>query len=126
MKTDKFLKEVQSRGNFDSKDEAMQATQATLAVLGQRLFGGEPKNLAAQLPEELRTFLQEAESSESFDLEEFFERISAKEGKDLSEASAHAKAVISVLCDAVTKGEIDDIRSQLPKDFDTLFEGTKH
>ncbi len=125
MKADQFLKEVKNRGQFSSKDQAMQATRATLAVLGERLFGGEPKNLAAQLPQEFRSFL-ESGSSESFDIDEFFERVSSKEGTDVSEASEHAKAVISVLCDAVTKGEIDDIRSQLPKDFDILFEGTKH
>ncbi len=125
MKADQFLKEVQSRGHFSSKDQAMQATQATLAVLGQRLFGGEPKNLAAQLPREFRSFLA-SETRESFDVDEFIQRVGRKEGTDTAEASEHAKAVISVLCDAVTRGEIDDIRSQLPKDFDILFEGTKH
>jgi uncharacterized protein (DUF2267 family) len=47
---DEFIKQVQERGGFDTHEHAERATQATLAVLGERLAGGEPSDLAAQLP----------------------------------------------------------------------------
>ena len=122
MKAAEFLKNVQTQGNLASKDQAMQATQATLSVLGQRLFGGERKDMFAQLPPEFQSFMQEAGASETFGLDDFFQRISQKEGVDLSEAEEHARAVISVLCQSITKGEIEDIRSQLPKSFWPMFE----
>lgn len=127
MKADEFLKQVQSRAHLSSRDEAMEATRATLAVLGQRLFGGEAKDLGSQLPEEIGSCLNEKPGSETFDLNGFFERISRREGTDISVASEHAKAVISVLCETVTPGEIMDVQSQLPKDMASLFESsTRH
>lgn len=127
MKADEFLKQVQSRAHLSSRDQAMEATRATLAVLGQRLFGGEAKDLSAQLPREIGSWLSEEEGSESFGMNEFFRRVSEREGTDIAAASEHAKAVISVICDTVTPGEIMDVQSQLPKDFATLFESpTRH
>ena len=126
MKADQFIKEVMSRGSFSSRQEAIDATHATLAVLGERLFGGERKDLAAQLPSELRNYLLEANTSENFDLEEFIERIGEEEGVGVDAASEHARVVFSVLCDSVTPGEIMDVRSQLSKDFDILFDGSVH
>jgi uncharacterized protein (DUF2267 family) len=42
------------------------------------------------------------------------------------QAAEHARAVLEVLCQAVSQGEIEDIKAQLPKDFAELFEGTRH
>lgn len=59
---------------------------------------------------------------EKFSLEEFFKRVSAREGVDEPEAVYHARVVIDILQDAVTGGEIEDIRSQLPEEYAPLFE----
>jgi uncharacterized protein (DUF2267 family) len=123
MKADQFIKEVMNRAGLSTRQQAIDATHATLAVLGERLFGGEKEDLAAQLPPELQVYLLEADVSRRFDLEEFFERIGEEEGVGVDEASKHAKAVVSVLCDSVTPGEIMDVRSQLSKDYDVLFNG---
>jgi uncharacterized protein (DUF2267 family) len=126
MKADQFIKEVKERAGLASREEAIEATQATLSILGERLFGGERDDLAAQLPPELQPFLLLAKESHKFDVDEFFVRISEEEECAVDEAAEHARAVIEVLCDAVTAGEIEDIKSQLPKDFAALFEGTRH
>ncbi len=56
-------------------------------------------------------------------MDEFFERVNEKEGGvDLPGAAYHARVVMEVLQEAVTKGELDDVRSQLPAEFDPLFE----
>ncbi|MBW3601428.1 MAG: DUF2267 domain-containing protein [Actinobacteria bacterium] len=50
MKFDQFVKEVPTRAGLDSTDHAEKAARATLSVLGERLAGGEPGDLASQLP----------------------------------------------------------------------------
>jgi uncharacterized protein (DUF2267 family) len=124
MHTDQFIGLVQSRARLPSIGEALRAISATFQVLGQRLYGGEAGDLAAQLPSELGHYLLEgqAHGSESFDLDEFFQRVSVLEGSDLPDAIFHARAVISVLQEAVSRGEIDDVRAQLPEEYDPLFE----
>lgn len=122
MKFDEFIGQVQNRGRMASGDEALKATRATLEVLGQRLAGGEASNLGAQLPEEIARFLTGGGTGERFDLDEFFRRVSEREGVDLPVSVHHARAVISVLQDAVSRGEIEDVRAQLPEEFAPLFE----
>ncbi|HHX45155.1 MAG TPA: DUF2267 domain-containing protein [Chloroflexi bacterium] len=123
MNFDEFIGQVQSRGRMASQDEALKATRATLGVLGQRLAGGEASDLAAQLPEEIARFLHsDGGTGERFDLDEFFRRVSEREGVDLPVSVHHARAVISVLQEAVSRGEMQDVRAQLPEDFAPLFE----
>lgn len=122
MKCDDFLRMVRSRAGLKSKDEAMNATRATLEVLSQRLFGGEAHDLASQLPSEFQPFLQQVQYTDSFDLDEFFRRVSEREGVDLPTAARHARAVVSVLLTAVSPGEMEDVLSQLPDSYDPLFQ----
>jgi uncharacterized protein (DUF2267 family) len=124
MKHDEFIGQVQHRARLSSRGEAERATRATLETLAERLTGEEAKDLAAQLPRELAEHLLHkwSEHGERFSLEEFFARVSVVEGVDVPEAIFHAQAVIAVLCEAVSQGEIDDVRAQLPAEFDRLFE----
>ena len=55
-------------------------------------------------------------------MDEFFWRVSQREGVDLTESTYHARIVIALLSEVVTMGEIEDIRAQLPEDFAKLFE----
>ncbi len=110
MNYDEFISQVQRRANLDSREEAERATRATLETLGERLAGGEAKDLAAQLPPELAQYLQQAYTG------------SQREGVDLTESTYHARVVIALLSEAVTLGEIEDVRAQLPEDFARLFE----
>ncbi len=124
MKHDEFIGQVQHRARLSSRGEAERATRATLEILAERLAGGEANDLAAQLPQELAEYLRREWSGigERFSLEEFFRRVSLREGVDLPDAIFHARAVIEVLTEAVSMGEINDVRAQLPAEFDRLFE----
>jgi len=57
---DEFISQVQRRANLDSREEAERATRATLETLGERLAGGEAKDLAAQLTSGIAQYLQQA------------------------------------------------------------------
>jgi uncharacterized protein (DUF2267 family) len=122
MKYNEFIGNVQNRARLGTQGEAVRATRATLEVLGERLFGGEAKDLAAQLPEEIGVYLKQDGESDAFGLSKFYELVSDREGVDLPEAVHHARSVISVVKEAVTAGELDDVRGQLPQEYDDLFE----
>jgi uncharacterized protein (DUF2267 family) len=124
MKHDEFIGQVQHHARLSSRGAAERATRATLETLAERLVGGEAKDLAAQLPQEIGIHLlgEWSATGERFSLDEFFRRVSLREGVDLPAAVFHARAVIEVLSEAVSQGEIDDVRAQLPAEFDRLFE----
>lgn len=122
MKFDQFVGQVQHRARLASEGEAVRAIQATLETLSERLHPGEAEDLAAQLPQELGTYLRQIDTIERFDLNGFYERVAARESADLPDAVYHARAVISVLQEAVTAGEMQDVRGQLPEDYGPLFE----
>jgi uncharacterized protein (DUF2267 family) len=124
MQFDEFVGQVQSRAHLASKGEALSASRATLETLAERLAGKEAEHLAAQLPTEIAAFVRtpSAGAGESFYLDEFFARVSAREGVKLPQAVFDARVVIEVLQEAVSAGEIRDVKAQLPAEFDPLFE----
>ncbi len=125
MNYDEFVGQVQNRARLASKGEAVAAIRATLMTLTERLFGQEVEDLASQLPTEIAWYMRQVEEKEKFGLNEFFKRVTEREGVDYPEAVYHARVVMEVVGEAVSKGEIDDIRAQLPPEFSKLFEGSK-
>jgi uncharacterized protein (DUF2267 family) len=122
MTFEKFIGEVQHRARLSSTADAIRATRATLETLCQRLTAGERKDLAAQLAHEIAHYVQSDAPLERLSLKDFFERVSEREEVPLPTAVYHARVVIEVLREAVSPGEIADIRAQMPLEFDDLFE----
>ncbi|MBV9452900.1 MAG: DUF2267 domain-containing protein [Rubrobacter sp.] len=126
MQYAEFLKQVQDQigpvhGSATS-DEASCAIAVTLETLGECITSEEARNLADQLPKELKEPLQQAsEDAKVCSLEAFLRRISEKEDVDAGMATDHASAVMSVLAEAVGGGEMEAIRAQLPQGFAALF-----
>ena len=123
MKYDEFIGQVRHRAGLGSHAEAEHATRATLETLAERLAGGEAHDLAAQLPPELARYLEQPDAGigAKLTLDEFFELVSEREGVDLPDATLHARVVLGVLTEAVSLGEIQDVRVQLPAAFAQLF-----
>lgn len=122
MQYDEFVGEVQNRARLPSRGDTVRAIQATLETLAERIAPGEANDLAAQLPPELGMFLREIDTIERFSVDDFFLRVAAKETADLPDAAHHARAVLAVLQEAVTTGELEDIQAQLPDNYKPLFE----
>lgn len=128
MDHDTFIGEVQNRAELASRGTALSATRATLETLGERIQEGEATNIAAQLPDELGRFIEEnADTTESFDFQTFVGRVAERDENltgeaDISAAALHARAVMAVFDEAVTEGQLDDLRAQLPDDYGDLFE----
>ena len=117
MKYKEFLGEVHQKAHLAEVGEAVTATRATLEVLAQRLTEDERANLGAQLPEEIGLFLAIDGEAERFGLEEFYHRVSEKEGVDYPQSVHHAQVVFTVMRDAISRGEWEDVQAQLPAEY---------
>jgi uncharacterized protein (DUF2267 family) len=129
MQYDEFIQRVQIEGGIDSSEEALRATEVVLATLGEYLYRTEQSQLAAQLPRGIREFLGARESPEHMrgdvqrsSLEEFYNRVSARADTRYPHGVKLARAVTEVLMDAVSAGEIEEIKQELPKEFGVLFD----
>lgn len=88
-----------------------------LETLGARLPNDEAKDLAAQLPEELKETLHPtAPEVEKVSPDEFLTRFARSADLSNEQAPDMAKAVWQALEQSVSKGELDDVRNVLPED----------
>jgi uncharacterized protein (DUF2267 family) len=121
MQYEEFIGHVRKRARSVSMDEAERAAQATLETLGERLTKQEREDLAEQLPGKLKGYLFRQEAGQPLKLDEFFEEVSFRGGIDRPKAVKMTRAVLTTLRQAVSPGEIEDVLSQLPKDYHALF-----
>ena len=124
MKADAFFVKVMHLAGLPSREAAVNAVRSTLETLSEHLAGGEPGNLAAQLPHEIAIYLNQPRipHAERFNLPEFFQLVAEREGVSYQQAERDARAVIEVLSSAVTRGLIENVQSQLPPDMRALFD----
>lgn len=123
MQFHEFIGKVQHLASLPSEDQALKVTRVTLETLAMRIAGGEPKHIASQLPEEIGRFLstsEGAETVESFTLNDFYNRVAERTGADEPAARHYARSVMAVMREAVSKGEMDDLKDQLPDEFEPL------
>ncbi len=126
MNFDDFIGQVQNRGRMPTLGDAVKATRAVLETIAERIPLEEVKNLTAQLPSEIAYYLKQRSAFlDKFGLDEFFKRVSEREQAELPDAVYHARVVMSVLQNAVSKSELDQVRAQLPAEFAPLFTGAE-
>lgn len=126
MRYDELCAAVRTRTDLTTANEASTAITGTIELLGQRLAGGEPANLAAQLPGEIQeTLTRHTGPAETFGIDEFLQRLADYEGpgRTPEQARVHAQVVLDLLGQFVSPGELDNIRSQLPAGYAELFPG---
>jgi uncharacterized protein (DUF2267 family) len=121
---EEFVHEVADRTGMN-REEAESLVRATLRTLAERLSGGEAEDLRAQLPRELQAeLIPSREEAQGFGVEEFVQKVAARSGLDETDAATGVDAVLSVIRDAVTPGEFDDVLAQLGRDFAELVDST--
>lgn len=121
MEYAEFIRQVQDRAGLAGREAAARVARATLETLGERIDKEERDDLAAQLPAELKEPLSARNANGSFNVEEFFKRVSARADIGYPEAVAQSQAVVSVMEKAVSAGEIEDLCDQLPDEYAELF-----
>lgn len=127
MQHDEFIKQVQNRARLASRGDAEVATRAVLETLAERLSENEPFHAASQLPRGIAAYLQHeyAGKAIAYTLDEFFQMVSQREKVELPQAVDHTRVVMEVLSEAISQGEINDIKTQLPPEFDAIFSGSQ-
>lgn len=110
-----FISLVQTRADL-SFESANKATRAVLNTLGERISGGEAKEVAAELPRELGAHLEKAQGApaESFSEDDFYERVAERMGSDSQQARRVTQEVFSAVENAVSRDEMSDAKSELP------------
>jgi uncharacterized protein (DUF2267 family) len=100
---------------------AERVAQATLQTLGERISGAEARELAGELPGELRGWLLDAsERHENFDAEEFVRRVAEREQTDMQTAERHARVALTALARLVRGDELDRLAARLPDEYARL------
>ncbi|GCE29662.1 hypothetical protein KDA_51460 [Dictyobacter alpinus] len=127
MKYEEFIEQVQTRAQLASNSEAGRATRAMLETLAECISKDERYDAASQLPRGLALYLKQPflgiskqpgpRPGRECSLDDFFQRMSIREDVPLATAREHARVVMSVLSDALSKGELEHIREQLPIEF---------
>lgn len=117
MDNNEFIDAVARRAGTSS-EQATAIARATLRTLAERIDGGEARDLAAQLPEELRAYtFTPSETGDRFGLDIFVQRVSGRAEVDGALAKSGIRAVFDTIREAVTPGEYDDVITQLPAEF---------
>ncbi|HEY0454113.1 DUF2267 domain-containing protein [Actinophytocola sp.] len=116
-----FITTVVERADI-STDEAERAACTTLHTLARRISTGEAEDLAERLPEQLRRCVDADGERETFHVDEFLRRLEEELQVDADKAEREAGAVFAALRAAVGPKEFDDMRSELPKDFEPLLD----
>ena len=123
-----FINGVQERTDSDDRELAVRLTRAAIGTLGERLYRTERHQLLAPLPNQIRRFANDFEHPEPsrkvdphYNLEEYFNRVSARADVRYPQAVRGALAVMDVLKQALGEPAIRDILAQLPQEYHELF-----
>lgn len=124
MGYEEFIDQVRRQAELGSSSETETAVRATLTTLGEYLDGDGEPNLTSHLPEELAEHLRREPSGRivSSSLDTFVEEVGKREGANADEASAHARAVVDVLREAIGQDVVEDLRRRLPSELSPLFD----
>jgi uncharacterized protein (DUF2267 family) len=127
MTTIRFYRKVLSETGLADRELAKRGVTAVLHALRDRLTPDEARQLAAQLPRELRDTWEAGDrpgrSPQKLHRSEFYERVRREARlRSAREARAMTLAVFAALKGQISPGEADDVLAQLPRDLKDLWE----
>jgi uncharacterized protein (DUF2267 family) len=117
---DEFIRIIEQQADV-GRARAEQAARAVLRTLAERIARGEALDLAAALPPEAAPWLhKDSPDAEGFDVDEFVRRVANWAGSDATTATLYVRATFTALCRAVGRKEMEDVASELSRDFAPL------
>lgn len=122
MQYDELVRYVEQvgAGGLD-REGAERAIAATLTTLARCLPADAAHDFADQLPVAAKAHMAHVAEPQALSLTGFLEHVAELEGVSPSEALDRTRAVMDALRETVTGRELDDMRAQLPGDYQTLF-----
>ncbi|MHA6794906.1 DUF2267 domain-containing protein [Pseudonocardia bannensis] len=114
---DEFMRRVLNRSKAPP-DRVEEITRAVLQTLAERLSGGEARNLAEELPEQLREPLARPPEAHGrpIGLEEFLDLVAERAGVDEELARRATRAVLLTARDAISRKGYEHVLAQLPRE----------
>jgi uncharacterized protein (DUF2267 family) len=117
MQAEEFFDRVQERGPGADRETALEAAKATIEALSYFLPAQEARSLAAQLPGELKSAgqvgsLGAGETPTGAD--SFYRLVADRANLDADTATNYARATITVLKQAISRGELTNVALSLP------------
>lgn len=109
-----MIKKVQHYSGF-SDSESKDALDCTVETLAVHLTEGERKDFASQLPQELKDRALSVYATSNTAKEDILEQVARLQNISIDHAKKQLLSSWHVLRDAISDGEIQDIRAQLPK-----------
>lgn len=119
----RMLSQLRARTGLDNAEDARSALESVLAQVLRRLTPDEARDLTAQLPSILRESLPTVPPGpdKSITLEGIERELAGRLGVDASRAREILAGVGATVVDSVSKGEMDDVRRQLPAELRGIF-----
>jgi len=117
MDYQEFIRTVRSRGGFASDERV---TASTFETIGEIISCPDKRQLLKQLPAELQRLFERHPAVPPYALDEFFNRVAAREGTTFEDAERDVRVVVSVLRDAAAGREIEDVWARLPGEYRRL------
>lgn len=108
-----LIKKMQAYSGF-SDTESKEALEVTVESLAVHLTEGERKDFASQLPQELHDIALSVYATEENSKEDILHQIMMVEGIDEPRAKKQLLCAWKVLKEALSPGQINHIRAQLP------------
>jgi uncharacterized protein (DUF2267 family) len=114
MKYRELIKRVQHLSGF-SDSESKDALQLMVEAISIRLNEGERKDFASQLPQELQDIALSVYPTEGNIRKDLLQQFMEIQQISADRAKKQIKTTWQAIKEAITRGEIDDIKSQLTK-----------
>jgi uncharacterized protein (DUF2267 family) len=114
MKYRELIKKVQNYSGF-SDAESKDALEMMVESIAVHLNEGGRKNFASQLPQKLKDMALSVYATADNSREDLIKQFMANEHIDEAKAKKQILAAWGALKDALSRGEIEHIRAQLPK-----------
>ncbi|RWA23676.1 CBS domain-containing protein [Mycolicibacterium elephantis] len=115
---------IQEEADLDYRDQARTALDVVVAALVRRLNAGEAKDFVSQLPSLLKPHLRalppgpDRSVTQKYIEAELIRRAGIEEDR----ATSVFVTVANTVLDSISPGEAEQVRSQLPKEMQKLFE----
>lgn len=109
-----MIKRVQQYSGFSDR-ESKDALELMVESLAVHLTDGERKDFASQLPRELQAIALSVMPTREIARQDMLRQFMQIQGIDEARAKKQILCAWKAIKDAVSPGEIDDMRAQLPK-----------
>jgi len=119
----RLINAVQAETGLEDRQQTQIAIDTTLALLVRRVTPGEAKDFIAQLPSLLQPSLRALPlgPDKSINRNTVVAELSEQLGLDTAQAERLIGPVIGTIAKAISPGQAEDLRRQLPEDLRSLF-----